>query len=391
MSTEKNDPRTLDALNGHKTTSLVDFISNMDKGDSTDEQSISDDNNGGTDANPSVSELFKEEESVEETSQDSTSEGESKDKQEDEQEFEVKDKKVKLKDLLNSYETREEISRRFNEVGIKEKKIKEREEIAKKQFEELRFINEKFDEMREQIVVHKNPLAALQIAATMQLDGKEPSAENNLMMKELIDQANQMSENWHNMSEDEREVFLKKQAIEDRERKLSRIEKKKEAEQKELEIKGYFDNVLDQFKLTDAEMDAAYDDIVQLPKFKEQLDAKDEKGKIKYCAEWVLGKRIRNTVTEGIAKAKPGSEKDNDFVLAVLDVVDANCTVDTVAQIVRDALKLSGQNSAKEAEASKKDVVAKTTTPNRVPTEKPKAGKEDTPVLSYKDLIAKYS
>lgn len=391
--------------NGHKTT-LVDFMAKMNESkqeDSTNEESSTEETSEESTEESAEDTSEGETGQVEtgstdvETDDDNSGDSEQEDEAvstESDQEYEVKGTKVKLKDLLNTYETREEISKRFGEVGLKEKRIREERERIKKEREELDFINQKFDEMREQIM-KGNPLAAYQIAMGMQLKEGQEDQDTKKTMKMLIEQSIQMAENWHSMTEDEQKLFMEKQEFEENKRKLDRRDKMRQQQEEQAEVERLYTRVLEEHKMTDAELDAAYDDIQKLPKFKEELDKRDPKQRIEYCATWVLGKRLRSTVEQGIAKVNPGQEKNNDFVLAVLDVVSPNCTIDSVATIVSDAMKLSkNKDSAKvESGASKKDAAPKkVTTPNRAPTETKKAEKESTPVIrSFKDIVSKYS
>ncbi len=303
----------------------------------------------------------------------------------DEQVFEVKGNKVPLKDLINAFETREEISRRFAEVGHKEKKIIADKERAKKEREELDFINEKFEEMHE-LVLQGNPLAALQIALNMNpKESSQPKA-----MKELIEQAVTIAENYQAMDEDERKLFLDKEELSVRERNLKRTEDRKKIQEAEEELKTYYNSVLDSNKVTDPEIELAMEDINKLPKFKEEFEKKtDPKERIQYATSWVLGKRINNTILEGINLVDKELAKDDTFRLALLDHISPQSTKEDVAAIVREYKKPSVVSAKSESGALTKDVT-KVTTPNKAPTGKPKVENKK-PITNWADLVAKHS
>lgn len=303
----------------------------------------------------------------------------------DEQTFEVKGNKVPLKDLINAFETREEISRRFAEVGHKEKKIIADKERAKKEREELDFINEKFEEMHE-LVLQGNPLAALQIALNMNpKESSQPKA-----MKELIEQAVTIAENYQAMDEDERKLFLDKEELSVKERNIKRKEEKQARESAEEELKTYYNQVLDSNKVTDPEIELAMEDINKLPKFKEEFEKKtDPKERIQYATSWVLGKRINNTILEGINLVDKELAKDDTFRLALLDHISPQSTKEDVAAIVREYKKPSSVSAKSESEALTKDVT-KVTTPNKAPAGKPKV-EDKKPITSWADLVAKHS
>lgn len=377
------DPRTVTALNGIHRTSLSDFLK-VDEDDESNTTTKTDD----ADTVPNVQ--TDSEGATEETSDGDAEESNGDTSKEGEPVFDFKGEKVPLKDLLNSYETRQEISRRFDEVGKKELRLKQDTEKNKREREELDAINEAFEEMKEQVLAG-NSLAALQIAMRMATAaGGEPKEDG---LKDLIDQATKIAENFNSMSEEEQKVFLKSEELSLKEKRMLRAEAKAAKQKAAAELETYYNNFLETNKITDADMESALQDLVKFPQFKEELEKKDERGKIQYVGTWMLGKRINATVERGISKVDPELAKNNDFRLALLDFVDPRCTEDDVADIVRNYLNPSQNGSAKvESEASKKDVAPKkSTTPDRAPTEKPKAEKANVPITSFKDLINKYS
>lgn len=381
---DKPDFRTVAATSEAVRTSLSDFISkssgdvdppDADSTDSTEETTDDDtveDTESGIQVPTEDGEEVQEEEATEE----------------DTTEFEVKGQKVPLKDLLNSYETRQEISRRFDEVGKKEKRLQTLEERNRKERAELDFINEKFEEMREQVLAG-NPLAAMQIA--MALGMQEGDADNEQTLEKLVKQAINVADNFHAMTEEEQKIFLKNEELAHKQRKLDRAEKRQKALSEEAKLKQYYDSVLEVNKLTDTELDGAYEDIQQHEDLRTKLEKLDRKGRIDYCASWVLGKRLNTTIVEGISKVDKKLASDDKFRLALLDVIDPRCTVDDVAAIVKQYLGTSNGSAKVESEASTQGVVPKKpTTPNRAPTEKPKAEKDKVPVRSWADIIAKH-
>ncbi len=386
MSTDKQDIRVVTALNGVHRTSLSEFIGKMDSGDESADTSSDDTTEG--------SENTETEEKTETLTESTEKEVVTKknDKM-DEDVYEVDGKKVSIKELLNNYETREKIHQRFSELDVKEKRIQKDKEEVKKAKSELAVINEKFIEMQE-AVVNGNPLEALHIAMIMAQEGSE-DVENAATIKMLVEQAEKVAENYHNMSADEREVAFEKERLKLKAKKIEKQEKKINETTKNAQIEQHFNAVLNKYNVSDAEMDVTYDEIQNLPKFKEELDKKDEIGKINYCASWILGKRFRATVEAGVARVDPKEAKNENLVLALLDLCDANYTQEQVEKIYRDYLKLAKQDSADGEKAASSSVANKkeATTLDRVPTEKPKAEKEDKPAvfMSFKDLIAKHS
>lgn len=383
---DTKDPRTLQALNGAHPTSLTAFMDKMN-GDPATEM-----NQGDDSTEVSTEETVKE--VIGEEKEDTTEDVSAIDTAEDDQEFEVKDKKVKLKDLVNSYETREEISRRFDDIGKREQRVtQERERIAKER-KELDYINEKFEEMRE-MVLKGNPLGAMQIAMLMSSNGNE-DAEQKATLKSLIEQAVTMADNYHAMSDEERAVFIEKEELAAEKKKIERSKQKTEFEEKAKKVEDHYNRILDTHNVTDDELSLAFDDVKNNERFKENLDKLDEIGKINYCTSWVLGKRLKATVIEGVKKVSPAHAEDQRFLLDVIKIVDANCTVDTVSKLVSDALAMANgkKDSAKvESAASTQSVSKKDTTSNRAPTEKPKAEEQNKPAVftSFKDVIAKHS
>jgi len=228
--------------------------------------------------------------------------------------------------------------------------------------------------MKEQVLAG-NSLAALQIAMRMATAaGGEPKEDG---LKDLIDQATKIAENFNSMTEEEQKVFLKSEELSLKEKRILRAEAKAAKQKAAAELETYYNNFLETNKITDEEMEATLQDLVKIPEHVEKLKTKDERGKIQYVGTWMLGKRINATVERGISKVDPELAKNNEFRLALLDFVDPRCTEDDVADIVRNYLNPSQNGSAKvESEASKKDVAPKkSTTPDRAPTEKPKAEK----------------
>lgn len=368
MSEEKPDYRTVLASASAQKTSLTDFLTT----------STESDDGGETDSTIDTDRLV-DQGSEEDSGDVATSE---------EQVFEVKGKQVPLKDLLNAFETREEISRRFSEVGAREKKIEAAREKARKEREELDYINEKFEEMQEQVIAG-NPLAALQIAISM-----APTTDGSTRtMEELVKQAIQIADNFHSMTEEEQAIFLKKEDLARKERALEKKQKKQNAQDAEQELKTFYDNFLDSNKLTDAELDAAHDDIMNNPHFRAELEKKtDPKEKISYCGSWVLGKRLNKTIEEGVARVDPVLAKDNDFRIALLDIIDPRCTIEDIELIVRNYKKTISNGSANGSSAASTQSVEpkKPTTSNRAPTEKPRAEKNNVPVRSWADILAKH-
>ncbi len=298
--------------------------------------------------------------------------------------FEVKGAKVPLKDLLNAFETREEISRRFSELDREKKKVQSDKERAKKEREELDFINEKFEEMHE-LVLSGNPIAALHIALSMNpKESSQPAA-----MKELIEQAVAIAENFQAMDEDEQKVFLDKEELSVKERNLARKEKRIKEKEDSESLSSYYDKVLTDYKITDPEIEKAVEDINKLPNLREVFAAKtDAKERINYCTSWVLGQRLNNTILDGIKSVNPKLATD-EFRVALLDLVDPSCTIEDVAATVREYLKITSKDSALESAAPKQDATKKVVTPNRTPTDK--KAENSKPILSWDDIIAKYN
>lgn len=384
MTENKNVISADNVVHAPVRTSLSEFMAKTsapaeesnDEGENTDEISTNDETTETEDSSPSV---LEKSDSDEATNPDGTID--------DAQVFEVKGAKVPLKDLINAFETREEISRRFGEIGKREQKIQADRERAKKEREELDFINEKFEEMHE-LVLQGNPMQALQIALSMNpKDSSQPKA-----MKELIEQAVTIAENFQNMTEEEQKLFLEKEELTVKERNLKRKEDKANAQKAEEELKTYYNQVLDSNKVTDPEIEAAIEDINKLPQFKEQFEKKtDPKERIQYATSWVLGKRINNTILEGIKSVDENLAKDDNFRLALLDHVDPKSTKEDVAAIVREYKKPSQVSAKSESAASTKDVEPKkTTTPNRAPSGKPKV-EDKKPITNWADLVAKHS
>lgn len=361
-------------------TSLSDFINKASPVEETTEETTDE---TSTDAETTESETSAD--SVLDDSESKSEESDAVGAETDEQLFEVKGNKVPLKDLINAFETREEISRRFAEVGHKEKKIIAEKERAKKEREELDFINEKFEEMHE-LVLQGNPLAALQIALNMNpKESSQPKA-----MKELIEQAVTIAENYQAMDEEERKLFLDKEELSVKERNIKRKEERQAREAAEAELKTYYNAVLDSNKVTDPEIELAIEDINKLPKFKEEFEKKtDPKERIHYATSWVLGKRINNTILEGINLVDKELAKADTFRLALLDHISPQSTKEDVAAIVREYKKPSVVSAKSESGALTKDVT-KVTTPNKAPTGKPKVENKK-PITSWADLVAKHS
>lgn len=303
--------------------------------------------------------------------------------------YEVKGKKVTVKDLLNAFETREEISRRFDAVGKQEQRNQAEREKIKKEKEEIAFINEKFEEMREQVLAG-NSLGALQIAATMAAAGAESTDSG---IEALIKQAVTISENFANMTEEEQQLFLKKEKLAHQERTITKKEAKQKEKEEEEALRTYYNDILVANNVNEVELDEAFNDIQRLPEYKAALDKMERKERISYCVSWTLGKRINKTIEEGIKKVSPALAADQTFRLALLDHVDPKCTVDDVASITKAFLEGQSKDSAKGESAASTQGVAPTkpTTPNRAPTEKPAAEKRDVPITSWKDMIAKHS
>lgn len=402
MSTEKLDPRTTAVLNGVHKTSLSEFMSKVASEPVDNGKDITDTTDYGDDAKPKTETKESTEDDTDAKTTEETADGDkaSEDSEYDkaikkgkaDDVYEVAGKKLTLKELMENYETRENIQRRFTEVDVKEKKLKTREDEVRAAKAELAVINEKFVEMQEAVLAG-NPLEALHIAMLMAQENSE-DADNAATVKMLVQQAEKVAENYHNMTEAEREVAFEKERLKLKEKKLNKQAKKTEIQEKNTKIEQHFNNVLNTHNVTDAEMDAVYDEIQTLPKFKEELDKKDEIGKINYCASWVLGKRFRQTVEQGIMTVNPEAVKDDKLVLALINLCDPRYDKDQVAKVYKDYLVLENKNSAEsKSEAPKQDTASKTVTPDRIPTEKPKAEKEDKPtvITSFKDLIAKHS
>lgn len=368
----EQDPRVITALNGTPKTTLTSFVEKISVEDKSD-----------TPAKTVEPEVKIREEVTEEVKQPEA---------EQETLYEVQGKKVPLKELLDNFETRENIHRRFTEADVKEKKLQAREEAIRKERDELAVINEKFDEMQK-AVLDGNPLEALQIAMLMAQQGSD-SPDNNAVLKSLVEQAVKLADTYHEMDDDARQVFFDKETVARKEKELKKKEAKLETDNKNKQLETHYNKVLDLHKIQDSELDAAYEDIQKLPKFKEELDKRDQLDKINYCASWVLGKRLRSNVEQGIKSLTPGQETDSDLVLALIEVVEPNCTIDDVKEVYKNYLKIaSGKSVEDETEAPKKDAAPKAATPDRTPTEQPKAEKEEKPVVitSWKDLVAKHS
>lgn len=390
----KTDLRTISAVTHPTKTSLSDFIAQKEESangtsetettdeGTTDEEQTSDDAEITDDQGAEADGVLDDKESDDEGTV-------VKGTNDDEQVFEVKGKKVKVKDLINSYETREEISRRFDEVGKKEQKIKAQAEKNQQERAELDSINEKFEEMREQVLAG-NPLAALQIAASLaDAEGDTPKGTSD-----LIKQAIQIADNFYEMSEDEQKVFLEKEELAFKERRIAKREKKVRERDEAIELRSYFDKALDQNGVTEEEADKAYEDIQKIPKYAEELKELKPKERINKCVSWVLGNRLNKTIDEAISSVDEKLVTDKEFRLALLDVIDPRYTKEQIAAIVRDFKgDPKKDNSEKESSAAlTKDVAPKkSTTPNKAPTGKPKAEEKVKPITNFKDIIAKYS
>lgn len=385
---ENNIVRGDSVLHAPVKTSLTDFIAKVSetKTDTpTTEEETTDETSTDTETTDGEGDTS---DSVLEDTEAGDTDADASGTEPDGQVFEVKGTKVPLKDLLNAYETREEISKRFNEVGKKEQKLQAEKERSKKEREELDFINEKFEEMHE-LVLQGNPMQALQIALSMNpKDSSQPKA-----MKELIEQAVTIAENFQNMTEEEQKLFLEKEELTVKERNLKRKEDKQKALEAEKELKTFYDTTLEANKISDSEVELAVEDINKYPQFKEVLEKKtDLKERITYVTSWVLGQRLNKTILEGIKKVDVKLSEDNNFRLALLEHVDPRCTVEDVEAIVREYKKPASKDSAtSESGASKQDVASKkTTTPNRAPTGKPKV-EDKKPITKWADIVAKHS
>lgn len=386
--TEQNghvDIRTVMALTPSSKTSLVDFLSKPEPVEDTSTEVETDDTSNDETVTDDTATDTVESESSDNVG--STETAENVEVSQPTVEYEVKGKKVPLKDLLNSFETREEISKRFDEVGKSEQKIKQESERLKKERDEIRYINEKFEEMHE-LVTAGNPLGALQIAMTMAIKDNEAPPEG---LKDLIQQAINIADNFHGMTEDEQNLFLEKEEMAHRERKLTRKEKKQKELDDAADLRQFYTDNLEVNKVTEPEIDDAFTAIQSNSEHKKVFDEKDQKGKISYCTSYVLGNRLTKTITDGITKIDPELAKDTNFHLAILEHVDARCTVDDVAHIVKTYVD-QVKGSAKAPEASQKDVAPpKPTTPTRAPTEKPKAEKANTVPRTWAEMVAKHS
>lgn len=385
-------PVTLDSLRGFEKTPLSKFLTPKETTDDAGSDSHDGNSGSGEGVSGTVATATGSQSTDAKAPADSTSEPKVEDKPvESDQVFDVKGQKVPLKDLLNAFETREQISRRFDEIGKREQKLKAAQEDIKKAQDELAFINLKFAEMQGEIK-KGNPLNALSIALTMANAG-EGSANPEVI--DLIKQAQTIAENFAAMDEDEQKVFIEKQQLERREQALKRQEERTKAKEEELALSGYYNNLLDEHKVTDAELDVAYEDIQKLDKYREELDKKSSaKEKINYCLSWVLGKRWNSMIGDAIESVDPKLAKDTNFRLALIEDLDPNCTKDDVVKIVKDYVQQnSTEDSAKvESGASTQSVESKpSTTSDRAPTEKTTAEKQTAPITDFKQIIAKYS
>lgn len=296
------------------------------------------------------------------------------------------DVELTLKDVLNSYETRQQISKRFDEVGKREQRLSKREEQVRKEQAELREINEKFAEMGEQVMAG-NPLGALQIAIAMNPKGQEATMEN--LVKESI----KIAENFQNMSEDEQKLFLEKESVAYQKRELAKKEKRSEEKTAREVLHSQYTGFLEKNNLTDEQMDQALERVEQIPELKEQYDKlTDPIERITFVGSTLLGQRFRATIREGINKVAPELADDQKLVLALIEHTEPHFSSDDIADVV--SAYLGKNTSAKNEVAPTQDVSGREahpdTTPDRAPTED-KAEKPNEPVLRYEDLIAKYS
>lgn len=377
----------MSAENGVVKTSLLDFMSARDGGvaDAVVQAAVAVDEDDEAVEQPAAAPATPAEPAAEDPSSYFYGEGETKLHQE--AKFKVGEAFIPAKDIFNSYVTREEISRRFNEVGKREQRTKADMEYIKTQRKELKFINDKFEEMAD-LVRQGNTLGALQVALSMSDNADKDTLEG------LVKKSIEIAENFHNMSTEEQKVFLEKEGVALRERKVARKEKADKDAEALAQVTQYYDGVLAQYSIIEDEMDQAFTKIQADEKRKAVLEDPDPYKRINACVAEVVGQRFTHVMDEGIRLAAPEMVTDSKLRLALIDLLDPRYTADDVADVVAAyAGKDHRKNSAKAAVASTKDV-ATATTPHRAPT-KPAEKKESEPASTYagdfEALIRKYS
>lgn len=386
-----SEQKPTEGISGSK-TSLSDYmerIENPDTDETSTDESNTDDSTENTDDDStsdsdSAGDSKSEDSSAVLNPEDYFADSDGKFKIPKDAKFKVGEAEVSAKDLFNAFETREQISRRFADVGNKEKRLaKDREEIEKEKAE-FRFINQKFKEMAEE-VQNGNTIGAMQIALSMQPDADATTVEG------LINKSIELAAKFESMSEGEQKAFIKTQELDQQSRDLKRKQKALDDAEENKNIRAHYDNVLNAHQITEDELASAFDDIQKMPKFAEELAEQDKLGRINYCATWLLGKRFRSRVQEGISRVDAKDATDQTLVLALIEILDPNCTVEDAAEVYSIYKGRNLPPSANGNAAASKSV-DKSTTSDAAPTEKPKAKEKKTaPVLKFSDLIAKYS
>lgn len=299
--------------------------------------------------------------------------------------FKVKDQEVSAKDIFNAYETRQEISRRFGDLGLREKRAAQREAELAQAAEEQAYIDQQFQEIAAR-AAEGDALGALQMALAM------AGTENDQALAALVKKSVEIADQLGTMSEEEQTLLLQRQALAFKERQIKAQEKKVTSDVQRHKVQAHFNGIAEKYGISEEEWAAAYNDLGQTEQGKAKLNDKDHFNRVNSVASWVLGSRLRGTVREGIRKAAPHLVDDQKFNLALISIIEPNYGIDDVAEVVKAYLGESKVSAKDDSVASKKDVAPKATTPQKAPTKKPEAEKKDEePVLTWEDMIRKHS
>lgn len=288
-------------------------------------------------------------------------------------------KEYTVKELINSYETREQIGKRFSEVGSKEARLAEKEKAIKEQEAEIAAINEKWQEMGE-LVREGKTLQALQILHAMRPENSELDFED--IMAKSMEMVNELNE----MSEEEQKNYWAKQKLEMNERAVAKREKKIKATEERTQLENYYNGLLREHNLTDEELDKHLDTISSMPGLKEKYDKFTPAQKIDYCVSYALGQRYLGNINKALESVDSALLENHDLRLALIDNCDPKYTIEDIAECVK-AWQIAKQNSANGTSTAQRNgtdanndtVTTSEKAPDETPGEAEKANKPMTP------------
>lgn len=309
--------------------------------------------------------------------------------------FKVADKDGKeieftVKEAVNSFKTSRQIDRDLSRLDLERKALTTDKEFVKKAREDIEIIDKNINLIAQE-AKKGNIMGVTQIVLNM------AGGNNSEIVKQLVQQAEELTEQFAGMTPEERAAHIdRQQLLLERNALLAEKSQMTEKETRQ-DLKNFVHNIKDTYQMTDEDLARAFTKLES----RNHRFPEEAKDVAKDCANWVLAERQFDKIVSAIESVSPARKEDTALIDAIANLVETDFTQQDIADIVSGYLgtKVSAssttrQNSNKEVSvaANQNGVASKQKANPQRANGVANAGKSGgkSPILSYKDIIAKY-